>query len=182
MSWLPKYASITLTLHLRKMEQREKSIWEGGYRSCQGIAKEGGVGQAAVDILHPAATSLRWWWSPGLNASPWAEAAYQADILIRRLVVFPAPQPASPPFPASLRWDEWEERGSEWTLFSNASHCWISNNSPNKTQTSRPLCFSISSLFGLSHQAWQQCCSSVACHMLAGEDGHLFPSSFPSGV
>lgn len=77
--------------------------------------------------------------------------------------------------------DEWEERGSEWTLFSNASRCWISNNSPNKTQTSRPLCFSISSLFGLSHQAWQHLCSSVARHMLGGQDGLLFRSFFPSG-
>lgn len=95
---------------------------------------------------------------------------------------FSAPQP-TPPL-SLLCWarDEWEERGSEWTLFSNASCCWISNNSPNKTQTNRPLCSSISSLFGLSHQAWQHGCSSVACHMLGGEDGLLFHSSFPLRV
>lgn len=54
-------------------------------------------------------------------------------------------------------------------------------------QTSRPLCASISSLFGLSHQAWQYRCSSVACHMPAGERGRLvinvlFVRLFPRGL
>lgn len=96
---------------------------------------------------------------------------FQAGILIRSPVVSPAPQPASPPpsFAGTRMNGKREALSGLCSPTPVAAEFQITpQTKPKQAAPCVPLS-PLSSAF--SHQAWQPCCSSVARHMRAGEDG-----------
>lgn len=107
---------------------------------------------------------------------------FQAGILIRSLVVFPAPQPASPT-PSFAGTGMNGKREALSGLCSPTPVAAEFQITPQTKPKQAAPCVPLSPLsLAFSHQAWQQRCSSVARHMQGGEDGQLCRPSLCSGV
>lgn len=105
---------------------------------------------------------------------------FQAGILIRSLV-FPAPQPPSPPPSCAGMGMNGKREALSGLCSPSPVAAEFQITAQTKPKQAAP-CAPLSPLsLAFSHQAWQCCCSSVARHMRGGEDGLLCGASLCSG-
>lgn len=180
MSSLPKCDRVIFTSHLgeTKAEARKKNdltFREEVAKLCQ---KQGDGDSLDTRLLLasglcPAQMKSRFQCLPVGTGCLW-----QAGILMRSPVVFPASPP--PSFAGTGMNGKREALSGLCSPSPVAAEFQIT---PQTKPTQAAPCAPLSPLsLAFSPQAWQHCCSSVARHMRGGEDGRLCRPSLCSGV
>lgn len=187
MSPLSKCDGVTLTSHPGKLRQRQKNYLTftkevAKLRQKQGERFLGHQAAVGIRALSCSEFPVRPMKSRFQCLPVGRGCLFQAGILIRSLVVFPAPQPASPA-PSFAGAGMNGKREALSGLCSPTPVAAEFQITPQTKPKQAAPCVPLSPLsLAFSHQAWQQRCSSVARHMQGGEDGRLCRPSLCSGV